>query len=157
MDRIFNNLVRSPRTHKWNEIHNILWIQSTFGKMMISHVFQHEKRGIYGIWAFWHFSSKNGHQKYSAWVPGDPMQSNFCSTLVKQYTSFIYVERMSFCLVDWAFPFVGSQGPISCRKVAKIFHAYEGHIGNSFFSNVIILYPLKISENITVFWCFQGV
>ena len=25
--------------------------------------------------------------------------------LVKQYTNSIYVERMSFCLVNWAFPF----------------------------------------------------
>ena len=26
---------------------------------------------IYGIWVFWHFSSKTGRQKYSVWVPGD--------------------------------------------------------------------------------------
>ena len=41
--------------------------------------------------------------------------------LVKQYISFIYVGRMSFCLVNWAFPFVGFWGPISCRKAAKYF------------------------------------
>ena len=41
--------------------------------------------------------------------------------LVKQYISFIYVGRMSFCLVNWAFPFVGFWGPISCRKATKYF------------------------------------
>ena len=101
----------SPATHNWNKIHKI-------------------------------FSSKSGHQKYSVWVPGDPTQSCFavwCQIfwtkllhlsvfLVKQYASFIYVKRMSFCLVNWAFPFVGSRGPISCRKVGIIFHAYEGYI-----------------------------
>ena len=46
--------------------------------------------------------------------------------LVKQYTIFIYVKRVSSCLVSWAFPFVGSRGLISWRKEAKIFHAYEG-------------------------------
>ena len=35
----FTNLVRSPGTHDWNKIHNILWIQSTSSKMMISYVF----------------------------------------------------------------------------------------------------------------------
>ena len=94
-----------------------------------------------GIWAFWHFSSKSGHRRYSAWVPGDPTQSCFCHMmslfeetynflnqtvtlkcfLVKQYISFIYVGRMSFCLVNWAFPFVGFWGPISCRKATKYF------------------------------------
>ena len=92
----------SPATHNWNKIHNI-------------------------------FSSKSGHQKYSVWVPGDPTQSYFavwCQIfwtkllhlsvfLVKQYASFIYVKRMPFCLANWAFPFVGSWGPISCRKVEK--------------------------------------
>ena len=28
--------------------------------------------GIHGTWAFWHFVSKNGHQKESAWIHGDP-------------------------------------------------------------------------------------
>ena len=28
---------------------------------------------------------------------------------------------------------------------------------NPFFPNALFLYPLKISENLTVFWCFQGV
>ena len=46
-------------------------------------------------------------------------------SLVKQHTSFIYVERMSFYLVKWAFPIVGSRGPILCRKATNIFHAYE--------------------------------
>ena len=46
--------------------------------------------------------------------------------LVKQYTSLIYVKQKSFCLVNWAYSFVGPRGPISCSKIAKIFHAYEG-------------------------------
>ena len=46
--------------------------------------------------------------------------------LVKQYTSLIYMKQKSFCLVNWAYPFVGPLGPISCSKAAKIFHAYEG-------------------------------
>ena len=118
-----------------------LWIQSTSGKMMISYVFQ-----IHGIWAFWHFSSESSHQKYSVWVPGNLTKSCFavwCFFLkknatflnqsvylsvfrVKQYTSFIYVIRMSFYLVNWSFLFVGSWGPISCRKVAQMFHGFEG-------------------------------
>ena len=28
---------------------------------------------------------------------------------------------------------------------------------NPFFLNALLLYPLKASENFTVFWCFQGV
>ena len=47
---------------KLEQIHNFLWIWSTSGKMIVSCVF----------WAFWHFLSKNGRQKYSAWVPRDP-------------------------------------------------------------------------------------
>ena len=52
--------------------------------------------------------------------------------LVKKYTSSIYEKGMSFCLVNWAFPFVSSWRPISCRKVAKGFYAFEGkekHLG----------------------------
>ena len=57
----------------------------------------------------WHFLSKNGRQKYSAWDPGDPTPSCFCSVMslfeetyklfepsdfrVKQYTSLIYVKE----------------------------------------------------------------
>ena len=41
--------------------------------------------------------------------------------LVKQYINFIYVGRMSFCLVSWVILFVGSWRPISCRKAAKYF------------------------------------
>ena len=26
--------------------------------------------------AFWHFSSRTSHQKYTAWVPGDPIYAN---------------------------------------------------------------------------------
>ena len=47
-------------------------------------------------------------------------------TLVKQYTSLFYVKQKSFCLVNWVGPFVGPWGPISCSKVAQVFHAYEG-------------------------------
>ena len=57
----------------WNIVHNFLRILCTSGKMMVSYVFQHKNGGIHGIWAFWHFSSKIGRQKYSAWVPGDPL------------------------------------------------------------------------------------
>ena len=44
---------------------------------------------------------------------------------VKQYTSLIYVKKKSFCLINWAFTFVGPWGPISCSKVANISYAYE--------------------------------
>ena len=44
--------------------------------------------------------------------------------LIKQYTSLIYVKEKSFCLVNWAFPFVGPRGPFSRSKVAKTFYAY---------------------------------
>ena len=54
--------------------------------------------------------------------------------LAKQYTSLIYAKKKSFCLVNWAFPLVSPRGPILCRKVAKIFHSYEGwYIIFSFF------------------------
>ena len=44
---------------------------------------------------------------------------------VKQYTNLIYVKEKSFCLVNWAFLFVGPRGPISCGKVAKVFNTNE--------------------------------
>ena len=47
--------------------------------------------------------------------------------LVKQYTSLIYVKEISFCPVNWAFPFVGRQGRFLRSKVAKKIYAYEGY------------------------------
>ena len=61
--RIQTNLVK---------IHNILWIRSTLGKIMIWYIFYHNNGEINEISAFWYFLSKSDHQKYSAWVPGDP-------------------------------------------------------------------------------------
>ena len=58
---------------------------------------------------------------------------HFSVFLVKQYTSLIYVKQNSFYLVNWTYPFVGPQGPISCSEVAKIFHAYEGRANNFHF------------------------
>ena len=40
-------------------------------------------------------------------------------------STLIYVKGKSFCLVNWAFPLVGPQGPFLCREVAKIFYAYD--------------------------------
>ena len=37
--------------------------------------------------------------------------------LVKQFTGFIYVKQKLFCLVNWAYPFVGPPGPISFIKM----------------------------------------
>ena len=39
--------------------------------------------------------------------------------LVKQYTRFIYVERMSFCLVNWEFPF--PREPFHAGKLQRYF------------------------------------
>ena len=36
---------------------------------------------IHGPWAFWYFFSKTGRQKYSVWVPGDPMPRCLCSVM----------------------------------------------------------------------------
>lgn len=47
---------------------------------------------------------------------------------VKHYTSLIYVKEKSFSLVNCSFPFVDSRGPVSCRKVTKIVHAYDGQL-----------------------------
>ena len=47
-------------------------------------------------------------------------------SLLKQYTSLIYVKEKSFSLLNSAFSFAGPQGSISYSKAAKIFHAYEG-------------------------------
>ena len=60
--------IMTPRGPKlnWNKIYNFLWIRSTSAKMMVSYAFWYENGGIHGIWAFWHFSSKTGHQIYSA-------------------------------------------------------------------------------------------
>ena len=48
-----------------NEIHNF------FSGEIISYVFWIENGGMHGIWAFWHFLGKTGHQKYSGWLPTD--------------------------------------------------------------------------------------
>ena len=101
----------SLSTNYWNKIHNFFLLWSKSGKIMIKYIFYHENRGKHGIWAFLHFLSKTGRQKYSAWVPGVPM---------------IYVKEKSFCLFNWVFSFVGLGGPISCSYIAKIFNAYEG-------------------------------
>ena len=94
-------------------IHNFLGIWSNSGKVMITYVFWHENGGIDGICAFLHFLSKTGWQKYSAWVPGDPMLSCFYRVMplseethifwtrplhhsvffVKQYANLIYVKE----------------------------------------------------------------
>ena len=42
-------------------------------------------------------------------------------------------------------------GPAGRVKVEQIGHAIP------FVPNVLFLYPLKTSENLKVFWCFQGV
>ena len=75
------NLLQFSSGPQMEKTYNFLWIWSTAGKMMISYVLQHKKEGIHGIWAFWHFSSKSGHQKYSAWVPRNPAPSCFGSVM----------------------------------------------------------------------------
>ena len=68
-----NSLALVPRGHKHyifgSQFYSknasklkFLWIRSTSGKMMISYVFWHKNGGIYGIWAFWHSSSKTSHK-----------------------------------------------------------------------------------------------
>ena len=141
---IFTNLVRVPGDSQLEQNSQHLVNSAHFRENHDITCFLAWKRKNTWNLSFWNFSSKSGHQKYTAWVPGDPTQSCFCSMmclwrnmqivwtkllqlsvcLVKQYSSFIYVERMSFCLVNWAFPFVVFRGPI--LWVAKIFHAYEG-------------------------------
>ena len=37
----------------------------------------------------------------------------------------------------------------------QIFHHFA-KLENKFVPNITFLYPLKASENLTVFWCFQG-
>ena len=41
---------------------------------------------------------------------------------------------------------------INLKTLAKLYRAI-----NPFVPNAPFLYPLKISDNLTVFWCFQGV
>ena len=55
---------RGPELN-WNKIHNFVWILSTSGKLIY---FLAWHRGIRRIWAFWHFLSRTGCQKYSIWV-----------------------------------------------------------------------------------------
>ena len=40
------NLMGFPWTHKWNEIHNFLWIRPTLGKNMVSNIFSMKMGGI---------------------------------------------------------------------------------------------------------------
>ena len=42
---------------------------------------------------------------------------------LKKHANF---QNQTVCLINWAYPFMGPRRPISCSKVAKIFHAYEG-------------------------------
>ena len=51
---------------------------------------------------------------------------HLCDSLAKKYTSLNNVKEISFCIVNWAFPFLGPRGPISCGKVGKMFQAYAG-------------------------------
>ena len=60
---------------------------------MILYVFYDEKGEIHGIWAFWHFSTKNGDQKCSTCVPGDPTLSCFCSVMTLFEETHKYSEQ----------------------------------------------------------------
>ena len=53
----------------YNKFQNFLWVCSTSAKIMISYVFYHENKGIYGSWA------KTGYQKYGVWVSVNPFHA----------------------------------------------------------------------------------
>ena len=91
-----------PRELKlnWNKVDNFLQSLSTSGKIIVSNVFQHENGGIHGIRAFWHFSSKTGHQKYSAWVTEDP----FMYVRVKMTIYTVILEIFIKCLMLFRLP-----------------------------------------------------
>ena len=97
------------------EISGIFWVKLVAKNIVLgSLVTLHQ--AVLVVWCLFlkkrtHFMNQTVTLKYS---------------LAKQYTSLNYVKEMSFCLVNWAFSLVGPWGPISCGKVAKIFHAYEG-------------------------------
>ena len=66
--------------------------------------------------------------------------------LVKQYTSFIYVERMPFCLVNWAFPFMGSRFmQESCKNISCIWGLFAKC------NLVYIPKPLRFSLRMIIF------
>ena len=90
-----------PRGTKlnWSKIHNFLWIRFTLGKIMISYDFYLENREIHGIWAYWHFSSKTGFQKYSACVPGELTPSCFCSMMSFSEKTYRLSEPDCYTLV----------------------------------------------------------
>ena len=74
----------------------------------------------------------NQHQAlFAVWYLFLKKHTNFLNQTVivkwflsKQYTSLNNLKERSFCLVNWAFPFVGLRGIILCGKVAQIFFAY---------------------------------
>ena len=69
----FNYVTPGPELN-WNKIHNFVWILSTSGKI-VSH-FLAWIRVTHRFWAFWHFLSKTGRQKYSIWVQEDHFQAH---------------------------------------------------------------------------------
>ena len=67
---LFSNCGSPGTRTKLEQIHKFLWIRITSAKIMSSYVFLYQNGRMYGIWSFWHFLSKTGRQKYSAWVSG---------------------------------------------------------------------------------------
>ena len=133
----------SPRTNNWKKIQNFLEIWSNSGKIMITYVFYHENGRVHGIWAFLHFLSKTVCQKYSAWVPGDPTPTCFCSVMSLSQEIYKFFEPDCYTIVFsllrniliWfmqkksSFVYLIAHfllGPISCSNVAIIFHTYDG-------------------------------
>ena len=86
-----SNSVWVPKTNNWNKIYNFLEVRSNLGKIMITYVFEHENGGIRGIWAFLHFLSKTGCQKYCAYVLGTQRwaASAVWCLYLKKYTNFL--------------------------------------------------------------------
>ena len=52
---------------------------------------------------------------------------------------------------------LGDPWPYSTKSNAYLNNAFSLVYANTFVPNASFLYPLKTSENLPVFWCFQGV
>ena len=80
-----------------------LTISCEFGPLQVKwYVFWHKKGGIYGIWAFWHFLSKSGHQEFGAW---DPMPSFFGSVMPLFKETYKFFEPNYYI---WVIPLLSS-------------------------------------------------
>ena len=96
---------------------------------------------------FWKTNPKNSENQ---WMTASPAMKEYKNNVFITYSFSVVLEKKKRREINL---FVHNAPFLCPRKHQKICEC--GII--LFASNVPFLYPLKVSENFTVFWCFQGV